>query len=104
MLSKLGYSVELASNGLEAVDQAKETEFDLVFMDVQMPKMDGLDATRSIRQLNKKQPDIVALTANAVEGDRERCIESGMSDYLAKPLTIENLKAMLMKHLGNASA
>ncbi|NJS35804.1 MAG: response regulator [Brachymonas sp.] len=93
ILQGLGYTIEVAVNGQLAIDrvlQACDTEaaFDLVLMDVQMPEMDGLEATRRIRSDVKAnlQPQIVAMTANAMEGDREQCLEAGMDDYLSKPI------------------
>ena len=89
LLSKRGIKVITASNGVEAVERASERKYDLVFMDVQMPEMDGFEATRQIRG-NSKKPNantpIIALTANAMKGDREMCIESGMNEYISKPL------------------
>ncbi len=98
MLKKLGYEFELAENGLQALEKLQQTSdnFDLVLMDCQMPEMDGFEATLSIRsgkggESNKGIP-IVALTANAMEGDREKCLDSGMDEYLAKPIQVEKLK------------
>jgi len=89
LLSKRGIKVITASNGLEVVERAGERKYDLIFMDVQMPEMDGFDATREIRKdqegMNANTP-IIALTANAMKGDREQCLNAGMNDYLAKPL------------------
>ncbi|TSA26642.1 MAG: hybrid sensor histidine kinase/response regulator [Bacteroidetes bacterium] len=94
LLSKRGIKVITASNGMEAVERTGERKYDMVFMDVQMPEMDGFEATRLIRK-NKKGPNaetpIIALTANAMKGDRELCIESGMNDYLSKPLNPEEV-------------
>ncbi|MBN1199608.1 MAG: response regulator [Bacteroidales bacterium] len=89
LLSKRGIKVITASNGVEAVERASERKYDMVFMDVQMPEMDGFEATRKIRS-NLKGPNVktpvIALTANAMKGDREMCIESGMNEYISKPL------------------
>ncbi|NQV01273.1 MAG: response regulator [Bacteroidia bacterium] len=94
LLSKRGIKVITASNGVEAVERANERKYNLVFMDVQMPEQDGFEATRQIRS-NKKGPNantpIIALTANAMKGDREMCIESGMNEYIAKPLNPEEV-------------
>ncbi|MBL7137266.1 MAG: response regulator [Bacteroidales bacterium] len=94
LLSKRGIKVITASNGIEAVERASERKYDLVFMDVQMPEQDGFEATRRIRN-NKKGPNantpIIALTANAMKGDREMCIEAGMNEYLSKPLNPEEV-------------
>jgi PAS domain S-box-containing protein len=91
MLKKAGYKVEVANNGLEAVEKYtnRPDAFDLIFMDVQMPEMDGMTATLEIRAKGFKKIPIVAMTANAMKGDREKCIEAGMNDYLTKPIKRE---------------
>lgn len=93
MLSRMGYKVDLAQNGLEAVDALRHAQYDVILMDVQMPEMDGLDATRTIRSRwsTEEQPRIIAMTANALEEDRQFCLAAGMDDYLAKPVKIEEL-------------
>ncbi|MGB7380219.1 MAG: response regulator [Rivularia sp. (in: cyanobacteria)] len=93
MLQKLGYGADVASNGLEALSSLRRQDYDLVFMDVQMPEMDGLQATRCICKewLPPKRPWIVAMTANAMRGDREECLNAGMNDYVSKPVRIEAL-------------
>ncbi len=93
MLQKLGYRADVASNGLEALSSLRRQDYDLVFMDVQMPEMDGLQATRCICKewLPPKRPWIVAMTANAMQGDREECLNAGMNDYVSKPVRIEAL-------------
>ncbi len=102
-LSRLGYQVDAVSNGQEALDTMRDRNFDLILMDLQMPVMDGLEATRTIRtQLPKeRQPFIIALTANAMPGDRETCFEAGMNDYLSKPVKIEELQSMIQRHFGH---
>ncbi|MCF8128682.1 MAG: response regulator [Deltaproteobacteria bacterium] len=99
MLSKAGYQVMVADNGKEAVMKLKNApdDVDLIFMDVQMPVMDGLEATRRIRELGFGELPIVAMTANAMKGDRERCIEAGMNDYVAKPIRRELVFEMIEK-------
>ncbi|MFH1159484.1 MAG: response regulator [bacterium] len=101
LLSKQGIKVITASNGLEAVERAGERKYDLIFMDVQMPEQDGFESTRKIRK-NKKGPNsgtpIIALTANAMKGDRDLCIEAGMNDYLSKPLNPEEVFQILEKY------
>ncbi len=99
LLNRLGYRADVAGNGCEAVHAASQASYDLVFMDVMMPVMDGYEATRQIRRLGTlpTQPRIVALTANAMPGDRERCIDAGMDDYLAKPLQIDALTRILQQ-------
>ncbi len=95
MLEKLGYSADLAANGLEALAATARLNYDVVLMDMQMPELDGLSATRRIRAElpPERQPYIIALTANALPGDREACLEAGMNDYLSKPLQVKDLRA-----------
>jgi CheY-like chemotaxis protein len=101
MLDMLGYEVAIATNGQEAVDAIKREVFELVLMDVQMPVMDGLQATKEIRALapesygDKSKTPIVAVTANAMVGDDRRCLDAGMDDYLAKPLQKQELLRVL---------
>jgi signal transduction histidine kinase/DNA-binding response OmpR family regulator/HPt (histidine-containing phosphotransfer) domain-containing protein len=93
MLERLGYRPDVAANGLEVLDALHRQSYDLVLMDVQMPEMDGLEATRRIRAEypSEAQPFIIAMTANVMEGDRERCLEAGMSGYLGKPIHFAEL-------------
>ncbi len=102
MLEKAGMVVDVANNGKEAVQLLQEKQYDIVFMDCQMPEMDGFDATRAIRlaeQNHNLTPiPIIALTANALDGDREECIAVGMTDFLPKPLKQDALHAILKKH------
>ena len=102
MLKKLGYRADLAANGLEVLQALERQHYDLILMDVQMPEMDGLEATREIRRrwTGKDQPVIVAMTALALEGDQEMCLDSGMDDYVSKPVKIDMLKATLDKWSG----
>jgi len=99
ILDKLGYRADLAANGLEAVQSVKNINYDIVFMDVLMPEMDGFEATRIIVDefSNETRPKIIAMTANAMQGDRDTCIAAGMDDYLSKPIRIEELQAALQK-------
>lgn len=99
VLKLFGYSCDVAVNGEEAVNAVKSKKYDLVLMDVMMPVMDGLDATRLIRKLDLShhQPTIIAMTANALKGDREKCIEAGMDDYITKPIDIDLVKKALIK-------
>ncbi|MGB3650353.1 MAG: response regulator, partial [Rivularia sp. (in: cyanobacteria)] len=93
MLQRLGYHADVASNGLEALSCLRHQDYDLVFMDVQMPEMDGLQATRHICKewLPPLRPWIVAITANAMHGDREECLNAGMNDYISKPIRVDAL-------------
>ncbi len=97
MLSKLGYEAVVANNGVEALERLETTSFDVVLMDIMMPEMDGIEATRRIIEgfPEDRRPRIIALTANAMRGDRERCLDAGMDDYLAKPLRVDQLKEAL---------
>ncbi|MBW2037352.1 MAG: response regulator, partial [Deltaproteobacteria bacterium] len=99
ILEKAGYQVEVANNGREAVGKytSSPDDFDLIFMDVQMPEMDGLEATRKIRQKGYKSIPIIAMTAHAMKGDRERCLEAGMDDYITKPIKRENVFKIIEK-------
>jgi GAF domain-containing protein/CheY-like chemotaxis protein len=93
LLQQMGYRADLAANGIEAIESVERQAYDVVLMDVQMPELDGLDATRRIRALGEAQTGlrIVAMTANAMQGDREMCMEAGMDDYLTKPIRVESL-------------
>ena len=102
MLAKLGLEVHIASNGLEAVDLVRSYDFDIVLMDCQMPVMDGYHATAAVRELQAdaaRRLPVVALTANAMEGDRSKCLAAGMDDYLSKPYTLLQLQKMLERWL-----
>jgi signal transduction histidine kinase/CheY-like chemotaxis protein len=95
MLLKLGCRADVASNGLEVLDALERQTYDLVLLDVQMPEMDGLEAARRIRQRWTPGPAIVAMTANALRGDREACLAAGMDDYLSKPVSLPALASAL---------
>jgi signal transduction histidine kinase/CheY-like chemotaxis protein len=98
LIEKQGHNIRLAANGLEVLRAIEEQTFDLIFMDVQMPEMDGLEATAEIRrreQISGKHQLIVAMTAHAMTGDRERCLSAGMDDYLSKPVAVAKLNQML---------
>jgi two-component system, sensor histidine kinase and response regulator len=98
ILEKYGHSLVHAANGREAVEAAARERFDLIFMDVQMPVMDGFEATRRIREAEDtlgRHTRIAAMTAHAMAGDRERCLTAGMDDYLSKPLDKEELLALI---------
>ncbi len=97
MLQKLGLNADLATDGAEAVERVRDTSYDLILMDMQMPRMDGLTATRAIRSMpDIRQPRIVALTANAMESDRDACLAAGMDDFLSKPFKAAELQDKLV--------
>jgi PAS domain S-box-containing protein len=96
MLNKLGYSADVAANGNEVLQALERQTYDVILMDVLMPEMDGLEATRAIRQRWPDGPKIIAMTASALEGDREKCMAAGMDCYLSKPAKIDDLKSALL--------
>lgn len=100
MLKKWGHRIDIAWNGLEAIQAVQRQDYDLVLMDIQMPEMDGLTATQAIRELNDTRTSvpIVAITANTMQGDRERFLAAGMDDYLAKPIDRDALEAIIHRH------
>ena len=95
LLEKLGYRADVAANGVEALEALERQPYDAVLMDVEMPEMDGLEATRRIRERSSGGPHVIAVTANALQGERERCLAAGMNDYITKPLRLEELAAAL---------
>ena len=96
-LAKLGYKVDVAANGLEVIKAVQRQYYDLILMDIQMPEMDGLEATRWIRENMSQQPQIIAMTANALESDRQICLDAGMNDYITKPVRFDFLKQVLRR-------
>jgi|GEM_PF-6457635 len=105
VLKKQGYAnVDVVANGQEAVNAAMTHSYELIFMDCQMPVMEGYEATRRIRerQVGRQRTPIIALTAHAMVGDREKCLDCGMDDYLTKPLQPKALQAMLKKYVEHA--
>ncbi len=97
-LEKMGYSAEMAHNGLEVLQAIESKPYDLAFLDVQMPEMDGYATARHIRDRRKDQrPRLIAMTGNAMVGDREKCLESGMDDYLSKPIRPKELEAVILR-------
>ncbi|WP_271251715.1 ATP-binding protein [Pseudanabaena sp. Chao 1811] len=110
LFEKMGYDIDVATNGIEVLEALNKKTYDLIFMDVQMPEMDGLEATRQIRAKEKfaqtdlanldvvpKSIQIIAMTANAMQGDREKCLEAGMNDYVTKPFKIEQIQTAIEK-------
>ena len=103
ILEKLGFRADIVADGREAVQALETGSYDIVLMDVQMPVMDGFEATRAIRSGEAKVPNrripIIAMTAHAMKGDRERCLEAGMDDYISKPIAPQALAEALEKWL-----
>ena len=99
LLGRIGYRADVAGNGLEVLDALRRQVYDVVLMDVQMPELDGLETTRRIRRdfPELQQPQVIAMTANAMQGDREMCLAAGMDDYVSKPIRIEVLVEALSK-------
>lgn len=99
LLNKMGYSPDTAMNGAEAIMMLEKKRYDILFMDIQMPVMDGLEATRTIvsNWPKNKRPHIIAMTANVMHGDREKCLDAGMEDYLSKPIKFDEVEEALMK-------
>ena len=101
MLKRMGHDVAVAATGSEAIDLWQQKHFDLILMDVQMPEIDGLQATRRIREIEKSLGDhvpIIAMTAHAMQGDRSSCLEAGMDDYIAKPVSRKVLEDVVQRH------
>lgn len=99
LFKRQGLQLDFADNGENALNKVKEGNYDLVFMDIEMPVMGGLEATKQIRkQMGESAPPIVALTAHAMDGDRERFMNAGMSDYLTKPIDLNALKEIIDRH------
>jgi len=103
-LEKMGYQADAVGNGLEALNALKTHNYDLVFMDLQMPEMDGLEASRRIRRdlPPDRQPKIIALTANAMQGDREICLDAGMDDYISKPVKMHEIVAAIRRQFAKS--
>jgi CheY-like chemotaxis protein/HPt (histidine-containing phosphotransfer) domain-containing protein len=99
LLARMGYHADVAADGLEVLEALGRQLYDVVLMDIQMPEMDGLETTRILRRelSGDRQPHIIAMTANAMQGDREMCLAAGMNDYVSKPIRIEELVAALSK-------
>jgi CheY-like chemotaxis protein len=101
MLKRLGLQADMADNGAEALQALTVADYDLVLMDCRMPVMDGMEATRALRarESGERRLPVIALTASAIAGERERCLAAGMDDYLAKPVRLEELAAALRRWL-----
>ncbi|HEY9705225.1 MAG TPA: response regulator, partial [Allocoleopsis sp.] len=100
-LKKLGYQADIANNGLEALEMLEKQFYDVILMDMQMPEMDGVTATKIIRQSNKPQPYIIAVTANVLDEDRQLCLNAGMNDFMSKPIAIARLQEILSEIVAN---
>ncbi len=98
LLKKLGYAVDVVANGFEVLEAFEKQDYDVVFMDVMMPGMSGIEATKHIRDKEGNIPYIIALTANAREADRRSCLQAGMQDFLAKPIDIKALSDALERY------
>ncbi|MGA9098633.1 MAG: response regulator [Methanotrichaceae archaeon] len=101
MLRHLGYNSDVAANGLEALRAMENQFYNIILMDIQMPEMDGIEATKIIRQRWSEGPKIIAITAYALDYSREMCLEAGMDDYIAKPVKMGELADVLRKHQPN---
>jgi CheY-like chemotaxis protein len=105
MVEKLGYKADVVANGIEALDALELIEYDLILMDCQMPEMDGYQATQMIRknEAGKAHLPIVAMTANALDGEKERCLATGMDDYITKPVQIHDLMKIIQRLIGSTT-
>jgi signal transduction histidine kinase/CheY-like chemotaxis protein/ligand-binding sensor domain-containing protein len=97
IFQRMGYETAIATNGAEAIDAIRTTDFDIVMMDIQMPGMDGMEATKIIREEKGATPVIIAMTANALESDRQECLDAGMNDYISKPIKLDEIGVMIEK-------
>jgi len=103
LLKNMGLDFDLAETGRQAVEAVRQRTYAIILMDIRMPELDGLEATKTIRSLgsvNGKQIPIIAVTAQAMDGDKERCIWAGMSDYISKPFTREELEKTIVRWIG----
>lgn len=101
MLDRMNCTVDTAENGKEALDRVENNTYDVIFMDLQMPEMDGLQATQQIRKIQEKKnvkTPIIALTANAMQSDQKKCMDAGMDDYLSKPFEMNDIEKLLRKY------
>jgi len=104
LLAHLGYRADVVANGIEALDAMERQSYDIVLMDVQMPEMDGYEATRRLRQRYGAGPRVIAMTANAMPGDREKCLQAGMDAYVSKPVELDDIRNVLMEVAGHTPA
>jgi CheY-like chemotaxis protein len=95
ILRKLGYQTDTACNGIQVLDFMAKKQYNVILMDIRMPEMDGFEAMQNVRQMTMDQPYIVAMTANALPSDREECLQSGMNDYIAKPIYMNDIVEIL---------
>ena len=99
-LKKLGYAADTVANGIEVLEAFSRIPYDIILMDCQMPELDGYETTRQVRSRGGHQPVIIAMTANAMQGDRELCLAAGMDSYISKPMRIADLKLALAEAAG----
>jgi CheY-like chemotaxis protein len=104
ILQRAGFTIDLVADGNEALEAHRSNPYDVILMDCQMPVMDGFEACRHIRELGEPQPAIIAVTANALVGERDRCLGAGMDDYLSKPFQAEQLVGIVKKWVDNKLA
>ena len=105
LLQNIGYAADVVANGLEAIAALEHTPYDLILMDCQMPELDGYETTQRIRAMQTNHiTRIIAMTANAMRGESEKCLAAGMDDYLSKPVRLEALRAMLTRWMPETKA
>lgn len=101
MLDRFDCDVDTAENGIEALERVENSHYSVIFMDLQMPEMDGFEATKEIRKIQerkKAKTPIIAITANAMQGDQKKCLDAGMDDYLSKPFELNDIENLLKKY------
>jgi len=97
-LEKMGYGVEMVTNGLEVLQALEKQPYDIIFLDVQMPEMDGYETARRVcQEWGDRRPRLIAVTGNALQGDREKCLEAGMDDYITKPIQAKEVETILLR-------
>ena len=95
ILNKLGYLTDIVENGMQVIEALKTKNYNVILMDVQMPEMGGFEATQQIRQMPIEQPYIIAMTANSMSGDRDKCLKAGMDEYISKPMRLKVITDIL---------